>query len=185
MQPDPQQGPAQRFAHGTRVTATVTGVVMNNGGGRGSRDVFHGAQRVRDDDGFDHWLYPYSDVTPVIVVDPAPPAVAPGQLWMTADGAFMTRISRPELPLRMTPADLTAETGLKTVDTDTFFEIYPDAILLFDPNPPDALEAEPFAIPVAGREAVNLAEPVPLLLLGGDAKHSKTRSERFCHSKRV
>ena len=182
MQPDPQQGPAQRFAHGTRVTAAVTGVIMNNGGGRGSRDVFHGAQRVRDDDGFDHWLYPYSDVTPVIVVNPAPPAAAPGQLWMTADGAYMARISRTDLPLRMTPADLTEEAGLKTVDADTFFRIYPHALLLFDPNPPDALETEPFAIPAGHGEAVDFAEP---LLLGGDAKHSNMRPERFCHSKRA
>jgi hypothetical protein len=182
MKQGPQrQGPAQRFAHGTRVTATVEGVIMNNGGGRGSLDVFHGAQRVRDGAGLDHWLYPWSDAVPIIVISPPPPLVAAGQLWMTGDGAYMARISRKDLPLRMTPSDQSPEAGLTTVDVDRFFRIYPDATLEYDPNTPDRLIAEPlFDRPAPAQDDAASGEHIPLLL-GGDAKH-KPHAGRLCQN---
>jgi hypothetical protein len=153
---------------------------MNNGGGRGSRDVFHGAQRVRDAAGFDHWLYPYSDATPVIIISPAPPLIAPGQVWMTSYGAYMARISRKDLPLRMTPADLTQETGLTTVDVDSFFDIYPDAVLVFDPNPPETQNAGPFTAGIAAKNEIAFSEHLPPLP-GGETIHKAPHNNRLCN----
>lgn len=120
-----------RIPHGTEVKVTLSGTVRDNGG----FDIHQGAQRIMDPAGFSHWVYlGASGAAEVHVVTEAHTEVMAGQVWRTDDGLYFARISRTDIPLRMTPADLSEERGLRTLDVHAFFKTYPDASLMYDPD---------------------------------------------------
>jgi hypothetical protein len=127
-----------RYKNGTEVEVTIRGTVLNDGGGKGSRDFHSGAQRVVDEGGLDHWVNftpPGHDagVDVEVIKTPAPDAEA-GSVWQTDAGVYFARISRRDLPLRMTPYDQSEESGLKTLPIEAFFEKYPEALCSYSPS---------------------------------------------------
>ena len=65
-------------------------------------------------------------------VDTVSARLVPGAVMDTEDGLWFARVSRSDLPLRLTPADLTNEGGLKTLPVDEFFNRYPLARVVFN-----------------------------------------------------
>lgn len=118
-----------RIPDGTKVKVTVSGMVRD----RVPNDRNQGAQRVIDDQGRSHWVS-FSEEADIEVVAEAHAEVRPGQVWRTEDCLYFARISRPGIPLRLTPADMTEERGLATLDVHAFFHCYPDAIMAYDPD---------------------------------------------------
>ncbi len=129
-----------RIPDGTQVKVTVSGMVRD----RGPNDRIQGAQRIIDDKGLSHWLS-LSETAEVQVVAEAHSQVKEGQVWRTEDCLYFARVSRPDFPLRMTPADLTEERGLRTMGLHEFFRCYPDAAMAYDP---DAFDPAKYVPPV-------------------------------------
>ena len=112
---------------GTEIEVTIRGMVRNQDGS----DFHDGSLRVVDSNGYSHWVYFDSAVH---VISPPHAEVKTGQVWETSDGAWFARISRLDLPIRMTPHDMSAESGLATLEVNDFFTMYPAAVLAYDPT---------------------------------------------------
>jgi hypothetical protein len=113
----------QRFDSGTPVEITIKGVVNTaNVNGRVVAKMVNGSYLVIN-----------SNDPGVTIKATVPPhrKVKSGQVWETSDGKWFARISRSNLPPRLTPEDLTEEKGYKTLDESSFFIKYPDAKLVF------------------------------------------------------
>jgi hypothetical protein len=117
---------------GATVEVTIRGrvvdtAILSDGRGR--------TATVADGAGHYHKIDIDSAVTPVTVVANPHSVVTKGQVWVSdTDGEWFARASRKDLPLRMTPADMTDESGLRTMEVEEFFLAYPNAVLVFAPN---------------------------------------------------
>ncbi len=118
---------AKKYPAGTRLTVTFTGEVTKD------FDPSTGQFQIADSRGAMHWVVLESkDVTASNVSPPLPDVVA-GEIWMTYKGPYFARLSRHDIPLRMTPSDLSSEGGLKTLEIRDFFTAYPKAVRVFRP----------------------------------------------------
>lgn len=93
---------------------------------------------VKDGNGSIWNISPDDTSTEVSAIVPPHKPLKPGQVWRTTSGDRFTqwfvRRSRPDIPYRVTPDDLTAESGLKTLTEEEFFLQYPDATLVYPGN---------------------------------------------------
>jgi hypothetical protein len=110
----------RRYAIGTPVEITVKGIVTHSNSG----DLMI---KLEDNSIL---MAPRDAITKAII--PPHSKVRPGQVWDTPDGLYFARISRSDIPLRLTPADLSNETGLKTLAENEFFIRYPAARPIFN-----------------------------------------------------
>lgn len=104
---------------GTEVKITVEGKVVSTYGDEGF---------IIDKDGYQLYFK-----THIVDIERLLPDVKPGSVYQTDDGPYMARISRRDIPLRFTPADLSVESELTTLPIEKFFDKYPQAKLVFSP----------------------------------------------------